>query len=405
MSVFKDRKCNRIEAIRNTSDNIQGFCTTASGLQPFTVEYEQLLIFLHASILVCDTFERAIPIMKITHRKFELPFQYPFSISGGRTKTHQPSLVVSIEQHGLKGYGEAPAILYYNIPVEKMMADLERRLSDLEAFEFQHPEAFGAFAFSLFPENSFLVCALDMAGWDLYGKQQQKPLYQLWNTDWKNLPLSDYTLGIDSIPIMLRKMEEHPWPIYKVKLGSENDLEIVQAVRSHTQVPLRIDVNGGWTVAEALEKIAALSAIGIELIEQPLSKNQLFLMPQLKAISTIPLIADESCVHEIDVEKCAEGFHGINIKLTKCGGISPALRMIKTARKLGLKVMMGNMNESSIGTSAIAHFLPQLDFVDMDGPLLLADDLASGLELQNGIATLSQQPGLGILPTFEMTIA
>ncbi|MFM2286566.1 MAG: hypothetical protein RLZZ543_2063 [Bacteroidota bacterium] len=344
-------------------------------------------------------------MMKISYQKFELPFQYPFSISGGRTKTHQPSLVVCIEQNGLKGYGEAPSILYYNISVEQMIADLNKGLQELEAFDFQHPEAFGAFAFSLFPENSFLVCALDMAAWDLFGKHQEKPLYQLWNTEWKNLPLSDYTLGIDAIPVMLRKMEEHPWPIYKVKLGNEKDLEIIQALRAHTSAPLRIDVNGGWKVDEALAKINALQHTGIELIEQPLSKDERHLMPQLKAQSSIPLIADESCVREEDVEKCAEGFHGINIKLTKCGGISPALRMIKNARKLGLKVMMGNMNESSIGTSAIAHFLPQLDYVDMDGPLLLIGDTASGLSLENGIATLSNQPGLGILPNFEMTIA
>lgn len=343
--------------------------------------------------------------MKINYWHFELPFQYPFSISGGRTKTHQPSLVVCIEHQGLKGFGEAPAILYYNIPVEKMIADLTDRLKELESFDFRHPETFGAFAFSLFPENSFLVCALDMAAWDLFGKQQQKPLFQLWNTEWKNLPLSDYTLGIDEIPVMLHKMDEHPWPIYKVKLGNKKDIEIIQALRAHTNAPLRIDVNGGWTLTEAKEKIQELSIYGIELIEQPLSKYERHLMPQLKAQSTIPLIADESCVREEDVEKCADGFHGINIKLTKCGGISPALRMIKTARKLGLKVMIGNMNESSIGTSAIAHFLPQLDFVDMDGPLLLVGDLALGLELKNGIANLSNLPGLGILPTFEMTIA
>jgi L-alanine-DL-glutamate epimerase-like enolase superfamily enzyme len=369
--------------------------------QSFTVEYEQLLRIFHASTSLCDTFERAIPTMKISYRKFELPFQYPFSISGGRTKTVQPSLIVCIEHHGIRGYGEAPAIHYYNIPVERMIADLESRISELEAFPFSHPEAFGAFAFTLFPENSFLVCALDMAAWDLYGKLQQKPLYQLWKTEWKNLPLSDYTLGIDEIPVMLRKMDEHPWPIYKVKLGSEKDIEIIQALRSHTSAPLRIDVNGGWTLQEAFEKIQQLSTFGIELIEQPLSKEERHLMPQLKAHSSIPLIADESCVREEDVQKCAEGFHGINIKLTKCGGISPALRMIKTARQLGLTVMMGNMNESSIGTAAIAQFLPQLDFVDMDGPLLLAQDLATGLQLVHGQAQLSHLPGLGIEPSFD----
>ena len=294
------------------------------------------------------------------------------------------------------GYGEAPAITYYDVTVEKMMEDLQERKTFVEKFAFTGPERFWHYLHHLFPKNPFLVCALDMAGWDLWGKMKGQPLYKLWNTNFSTTPLTDYTIGIDSVEKMVEKMQEKPWPIYKIKLGTPDDIKIVEALRKHTDAVLRVDANSGWSTEEALIKIPILANLGVEMIEQPLDKNNWEGMAKLFKDSTVPLFADESCVFEQDVEKCHNYFHGINIKLTKCSGITPAMRMIKNARSSGMKIMMGSMNECSIGSAAIAHFLPQLDFVDLDGPLLLDNDLATGLKFDYGKVTVTDAPGLGI---------
>lgn len=336
--------------------------------------------------------------MKIQHISYNLRFKYPFTISRG-TKTHQPTLIVSLEQFGLTGYGEAPAISYYNIPVEKMIADLELKKPVIEKFAFTEPSRFWHFLHHLIPDNPFLVCALDIAAWDLYGKMQKKPLYSCWKLDISDGPLTDYTIGIDTIEKMVEKMKDKPWPIYKIKLGTPEDADIILSLRKHTDAVFRVDANAGWTLQQALDLIPALDESGVEFIEQPLVKTDLAGMSVLYEKSPIPLIADESCVSEKDVEKCQGLFHGVNIKLTKCSGLTPALRMIETARKLGMKVMAGSMNESSIGSAAIGHLLPLLDYVDLDGTLLLDEDIASGLEINNGKVTLSGKPGLGITYT------
>lgn len=341
--------------------------------------------------------------MKLFYKKTELPFEYPFTISGGRTKTHQPSLIVALQLGNWVGYGEAPAITYYNITVEQMIADIESKKTMIEKFAFTAPDRYWHYLHHLIEHNPFLICALDIAAWDLFGQMHNKPLYQVWNDKslpgregWKNIPLTDYTIGIDSIEKMVEKMQQHPSPVYKIKLGTENDLATMEALRKHTDAVFRVDANAGWTLDEALEKIPVLKEIGVELVEQPLAKNDFAEMKILYEKSPLPLFADESCVFENDVEKCAGCFHGINIKLVKCSGITPALRMIERARQLNLKIMMGSMNESTVGSIAIAHFLPQLDYVDMDGPLLLKEDIATGLTYRNNEVYVSGQPGLGI---------
>jgi len=336
--------------------------------------------------------------MKIQHKSYNLRFKYPFTISKG-TKIHQSTLVVSIEQFGLTGYGEAPAISYYGIPVEKMIADLELKKPVIEKFAFTEPSRFWHFLHHLIPDNPFLVCALDIAAWDLYGKLQKKPLYACWKLNIDEGPLTDYTIGIDSVQKMVEKMHAKPWPIYKIKLGAPDDAIVIRALRKETNALLRVDANSGWTLQEALDLMPVLEECGVEFIEQPLTKENLEGMRILYEKSTIPLIADESCVFETDVEKCQGLFHGINIKLTKCGGLTPALRMIESARKLGMRVMAGSMNESTIGSAAIAHLLPLLDYVDVDGILLLDEDVASGLAIENGKVFLSGEPGLGITYT------
>jgi len=333
--------------------------------------------------------------MTVSYKIFELPFKYPFTISKG-TKTVQPTFIVELDYFGIKGYGEAPAIAYYNIPVEKMAADLEAKKMFVEKFALTDPERYWHYLHHLFPQNPFLVCALDMAGWDIYGKLKRKQLHQLWGLDTSNTPLTDYTIGIADIEVMVQKMKATPWPIYKVKVGADNDLEMVAALRKETDAVLRVDANAGWTLEQALQKIPVLKTLGVEMVEQPLAKDDWEGMKVLYQQSELPLYADESCVSEQDVAKCAGHFHGINIKLTKCSGITPARRMIEAARKLNLKVMMGCMNESSVGTAAIAQFAPMLDMVDMDGPLLLSQDIARGIGFERGKIIYNDLPGLGI---------
>ncbi len=333
--------------------------------------------------------------MNLRYKKSDLRFKHPFTISKG-TKTHQPALLVELEFFGIYGYGEAPAITYYNIPVEKMIADIEAKKKLIEKFSFTEPERYWHYLHHLLPDNPFLVCALDMAGWDIYGKMKRKQLYQLWNADISKNPLTDITIGIDTIENMVSKMKETPWPIYKIKLGTSEDIHIIEELRKHTNSVFRIDANAAWKAEEALEKIKVFKELNVEFIEQPLAKDDWEGMKFLYKNSPLPLIADESCVSEHDVEKCNGHFHGINIKLTKCSGITPALRMIKNGRSLGMKVMVGCMNESSIGTAAIAQLLPMLDYVDMDGPLLLAEDVAKGVQFDYGKIIYGDGYGLGI---------
>ena len=333
--------------------------------------------------------------MILDYKKSNLKFKHPFTISKG-TKTHQPALLVQLDFFGIKGYGEAPAISYYNTSVDGMIEVIEQKKKMIEKFSFTEPERYWHYLHHLLPQNPFLVCALDIAAWDMFGKMKRKQLYQLWNLDISKNPLTDITIGIDTIENMVAKIKETPWPIYKIKLGTENDIEIIEELRKHTNSIFRIDANAAWKSEEALDKIKIFEGLGVEFIEQPLAKDDWEGMKFLYENSPLPLIADESCVSEHDVAKCKGYFHGINIKLTKCSGITPALRMIKNAHDLNMKVMVGCMNESSIGTGAIAQLLPLIDFVDMDGPLLLEEDTGKGVQFDNGKIIYTDGYGLGV---------
>ena len=334
-------------------------------------------------------------MIKVSYKKINLPFKYPFTISGA-TKKHQPALIVQLEYFGHKGYGEAPAISYYNIPVEKMIEDLASKKMFVEKFSLSDPERYWHYLHHLFPQNPFLVCALDMAAWDLYGKMKKQQLHEYWGLDIADAPLTDYTIGIDTAEMMIKKMKEMPWPIYKIKVGFDGDVEMVAELRRHTDAIFHVDANGGWTIEEARLKIPLLKASGVESVEQPLHKDQWENMKLLYQETVLPLFADESCVSENDVIRCPRHFNGINIKLTKCSGLTPAKRMIEKARELELQVMLGCMNESSLGTAAIAQLAPLADRLDMDGPLLLAEDIATGVGLENGKIIYREGAGLGV---------
>ena len=336
-------------------------------------------------------------MLQIKTFRTELPFQYPFTIAKG-SKTQQNALVVALGFGPFIGWGEAPEIAYYNETVESMHESVVRALSVIKPYSLTDPRRFWHFLHHLLPEQHFLMAALDIAGWDLYAQLKKKPLFEMLQFPNPGKVLCDYTVGLDTTSVMLEKMKAHPAQVYKIKLAKASDIDLLRSLKSATGAAFRVDVNEGWSYDEALRLLPELQALGVVMLEQPLPKSQWEEMAALKAQSNLPLFADEACVEEEDVARCANSFHGINIKLTKCGGITPALRMIEDARKLNLSIMLGNMNESVIGTSALVHMASAVDFLDADGPLLLTEANAKGLNYDaEGYVTLSEGNGLGIM--------
>ena len=333
--------------------------------------------------------------MNLKLKKYTLPLKHTFTISR-ESHDSQDTLIVSLSMGKNTGYGEATSNPYYRISCESMISEIEGIRPEIEDCNFTNPEDFYAFIASRGLSN-FALCALDLAAHDLYGKIIEKPLYEIWGTSIEKYPVTNYTIGLDSIEKMVAKMKEKPWPIYKIKLGTDNDVAIIQELRKHSTAIFRIDANCAWTATETIRNAPLLKAMDVEFIEQPLKADDWEGMEKVIHQSVLPIIADESCIEEADVEKCGLHFNGINIKLTKCGGLIPALRMIDKASELGLKVMVGCMTESTVGISAIAQLLPQLDYVDMDGAMLLSEDIARGVKIEeNGRVIFPKLNGSGI---------
>jgi L-alanine-DL-glutamate epimerase-like enolase superfamily enzyme len=332
--------------------------------------------------------------MKIIIRTFKLKLKHTFTISR-ESHNIQPTLIVELQSEGFSGFGEATSNPYYNITVDSMRANLESIIPFIEAHNDETPEEFWDSASALLKNDKFALCALDMAYNDLYAKKKGKKLYELWGDSPLHNPKTDFTIGIDKIDKMVMKLKEMPWPIYKIKLGTKDDIAIVKELRKHTDSRFRIDANCSWTVAETINNAIALKKLGVEFLEQPMKADQWAAHKEVFKHSVLPIIADESCIHEEDVAKCHNHFHGVNIKLVKCGGLTPARRMIAEAKSLGMKTMVGCMTESSIGISAIAHLLPELDYVDMDGALLLSEDIATGVTITDGIVHYADSNGIG----------
>lgn len=334
--------------------------------------------------------------MKLTLHQRDLPLRHPFTLSRGTT-TVQRSLIVELEEDGFHGYGEAGANAYYGTTVEQMAALISRHREAIKAEPIGDPALLWEKFRPLLGTCPFAQCAIDMACHDLWGKTQGQPVWKLWGLTIDDLPATCYTIGIDSIDMMVAKLREFArWPVYKIKLGTMNDLEIVRTLRQYTDAPFRVDVNEGWLAAETLIHSIVLRKLGVEFIEQPLRADDWNGMAEVFEGSSLPVIADESCRSEADVDRCVGYFHGINIKLVKCGGMTPARRMIARAKEVGLKVMMGCMTESSVGISAIAQFLPLLDYVDMDGALLLERDAATGISIERGQVRFPEENGCGV---------
>lgn len=333
--------------------------------------------------------------MKLILREYNLKLKHTFTISRESIET-QPSLIVELKSGEFSGYGEATSNPYYNITVPMMMQDLDKIRVLIESSDNESPEDFWAKIYPYLKHDMFALCALDMAFTDLFARKKGKKLYQLWGYSTEKNALTDYTIGIASIEKMLSKMQELPWPIYKIKLGTAEDIAIVKELRKHTDAIFRIDANCGWGVEETINNAVELKKLGVEFLEQPIKADDWKAHKEVFKHSVLPIIADESCIVEEDVAKCHNHFHGVNIKLVKCGGLTPARRMIQESKKLGMKTMVGCMTESSVGISAIAHLLPQLDYVDMDGALLLAEDIATGVTIDFGKTSYSDLNGTGV---------
>lgn len=334
--------------------------------------------------------------MKLQLKAYDLKLKHTFTISRVSIDV-QPSLIVALTSDGFTGYGAATANPYYNITVPIMMGNLNKIKILIESCGIETPEEFWAKMHPYLKEDLFSLCALDMAYTDLYARKRKQKLHEYWNYSIKSNPLTNYTIGIASIDEMVKKMKELPWPIYKIKLGTKEDIKIITELRKHTKAVFRVDANCGWGIEETISNAIILKELGVEFIEQPLKADNWMGHKEVFKHTVLPIIADESCIAEEDIAKCLNHFHGVNIKLMKCGGLTPARRMLEEAKQLGLKTMVGCMTESTVGIAAIAHLLPQLDYVDMDGALLLEKDIATGVMLNYGKVSYSDHDGTGVV--------
>jgi L-alanine-DL-glutamate epimerase-like enolase superfamily enzyme len=321
-------------------------------------------------------------VVQLSFQFYELPLRHPFTISR-YTVTVQKTVVVCISDGVVSGYGEATVNPYYHSTVERLSASLSKIRSIVDFNSALHPKQMWQQIAPLVEDDYFALCAVDIAYWDFYAKKNKRTLRSYWSTS-NQAPLTSYTIAIDTIAVMKQKILEMPWPIYKIKLGTEHDLEIVESLRQITDAVFRIDANCAWTAEQTIEHAKIFKSLNVEFIEQPLKAADVEGMKKVKAHSVLPVIADESCQREEDVELCCELFNGINIKLMKCGGITPALRMIKTARENNVLLMAGCMTESTVGISGLVQIAPLLDYLDADGALLLNRDIATGAAFDFG---------------------
>jgi L-alanine-DL-glutamate epimerase-like enolase superfamily enzyme len=322
-----------------------------------------------------------------------LQLQHPFKIA--RRATDASRQVISVEIDG--GLGETAPARFYGETVQTVSVALETIApalpKDLDAIHdvMEVVEA-------TLGGNYAAKSAIDMALHDRLGKRLGVPLYQLWGLNPHKTPCTSFTIGLDEPEVMAEKTRHaEAYPILKVKLGTPQDIEIMQKLREVTDKPIYVDANTAWTPKEAVRKIRELARYGVELVEQPTKPNDLAGLKFVREHSELPIIADESVKRASDIPVLAECVDGINIKLVKCGGLLEAYRMISVARVHGLRVMLGCMIESSLGITAAAHLTPLVDYADLDGHLLIANDPYTGVSLDKGKLILPNRPGIGVM--------
>jgi L-alanine-DL-glutamate epimerase-like enolase superfamily enzyme len=337
--------------------------------------------------------------MRLRHDVVTVHTRHPFVIARGGSSEYRVVRVTVTDADGAEGWGEAAPNRFYGESVESVVAALARFAPVLEHVDAWALETAEADMNAALGRNGSAKSGVSAALHDLVGKRLGVPLYRLWGLDRAKVPRSSYTIAIAaSNDELLRRVEEAaPYPILKVKLGTDRDEEIIRTVRrAAPDKTLRVDANAGWTPKRALRLIDLLVELGVEFVEQPVPAHDLEGLRYVRARSLLPVIADESCVTASDIPRLVGAVDGINIKLSKCGGLREALRMIATARAHGLLVMAGCMVETSLGISAAAHFAPLLDFADLDGAALLRDDPYEGAAIDGGVIRVPDAPGLGV---------
>lgn len=337
--------------------------------------------------------------MQLHFYPYELQLKHTFTVSS-YSRTTTPGVQVKIDYQGYTGYGEASMPPYLGQSVESVTAFLQK--VNLE--QFADPfclEDILTYVDSLSPGDSAAKAAVDIALHDLVGKMLGAPWYRIWGYDPAKAPSTTFTIGIDTPEVMKEKTLEcaGQFNILKVKLGTDRDKELIQTIRSVTDLPLAVDVNQGWGDRfQALDMIYWLKEQGIVMVEQPLAIDRYDDQAWLFERSPLPLFADESIQRLPDVRRMHGLFSGINIKLMKCTGLREAHKMVDLARALDMQVMLGCMTETSCAVSAAAQLSPAVDFADLDGNLLISNDLFSGVTVVDGKLTLPDLPGIGILP-------
>jgi len=337
--------------------------------------------------------------MEIKSKRLEL--RHAWTIARN-TSTYKEYAFVKLEKDGVVGLGEAAHNVRYGESLESIIATLEKARPILETCDPWQFVDVNAAVQAVCEGQTAAKAAIDIALMDWITRSLGIPLYQFWGLDPKKAPQTTFSIGIDTMEMVKQKVEEAaPYPLLKIKMGKENDEEILAAVRSVTQKTLRVDANEGWNEKElALRKVEWLAANGVDIVEQPMPSHMLEETAWVKERASIPILADESVKTSADIPKLAEAFDGINIKVDKAGGLQESLRMIWMARSLGLKIMLGCMVSSSLSITAAAHLSPLTDYPDLDGNLLLARDPFTGVTVKDGWLILPGGPGLGVSGEF-----
>ena len=335
--------------------------------------------------------------MKVSWCDLELSTRHEFRISRGGSDLFQ-NLLVEITHEGRTGRGEASAASYHGENRETMAAALEAWAPHLGDDPWQR-EAILARCQEILPGNHAALSSLDCALWDLCGQEAGQPVWRLLGVDPGRMPLSSFTLGIADWETTERKLDEsREYPILKIKMGVEGDIENLRRIRKVTDQRITIDANSAWDLETATRRVGELADLDVELVEQPLAVDDLEGFRRLTRISPLPIYADESINTSADVARFAGAVHGVNLKLAKTGGITEALRVVATARAHGLAVMIGCMIETSLGITSAAHIAPLVDHLDLDGHWLIADDPFVGVGGGAGRLELPTSPGLGVSP-------
>jgi L-alanine-DL-glutamate epimerase-like enolase superfamily enzyme len=312
------------------------------------------------------------------------------------------NVFVKLEKDGVAGFGEAAPNIRYGEDSEKTTARINGIRSLIESSNLWHFTDLKDKIFAGITDQNCARCALDMAIMDWVGKKMNVPLYKLWGLDKSKTPLTSFSIGIDTPDIIRQKVREaEPYKILKIKVGKDNDEEIMDVVRSVTDKPIRVDANEGWKDREtALQRVKWLKTMGVEFVEQPMPAEMLKETRWLRDQVDMPIIADEAVKTAADIPRLATAYDGINIKLMKAGGLQEAMRMIHLAKAFNMKIMLGCMIESSVAISAAAQLSPLVDWADLDGNLLLKEDPFSGVAVENGQLILNDLPGLGVSGIF-----